>query len=178
MADMALPDLVRPSSVDSDRPLSRTSSHPASSISLMSSVAFSDSDDYFTCADEMGTVQSPLEESLFFNDDLEEPRFPLNADADELPSTVFIYSADLSLVASPNLSPCSLPLPSLIPPLTVDQATQSGKHDFRCPCEWATLVVWDHSLPGAFPPDSSTSILPLWWHNVECHGTFGYPTFM
>ncbi len=107
---MALLDLARPSSVDSDRPMSRLSSHSASSISLVSSIVSSDSDDYYTCIVEMDTDQFPLEEILFFDADLEEPNFSLDAEADEQSSVVLIYSADTSPVASPNPSPYPLPL--------------------------------------------------------------------
>ncbi len=123
---MASLDPIRPSSVDSDHPLSLFSSHSASSISLVSSI-LSDSDDYCTCADEMDTAQLSLEESLFFDAELEEPLFSLNADADEQPSIVLICSADSSPVASPNLSPClSPPFPLILPP-TVVSALESNK---------------------------------------------------
>ncbi|MCP4599778.1 MAG: hypothetical protein GY847_04430, partial [Proteobacteria bacterium] len=177
MASMALLDLVRPLSVDSNRPMSHLSSRSASSVLLVSSIASSDSYDYYTCTDEMDADQFPFEEVLFFNADLEEFNFPLNAEVDEQPSTVLISSVDVSPVASPSSSPC---LPSLFPltqPLTADQAMQSGEHDFYRLSEWATLVVWDPRLPGTFPPDSNMSILPPWWCNEECHGTFGYPAF-
>ncbi len=117
---MASLDLVRPSSVDSDRPMSRLSSRSASSISLVSSITSSDSHDYYTCADEMDSDQFPLEESLFFDTDLEELNFLLNAEANEQPSVVLIYSADTSPAVSPNSSPCPLPPFSSISPPTVE----------------------------------------------------------
>ncbi len=161
--------------------MSRPSSHLASSISLVSSAPSSGSDNYYTCTDEMDANQFPSEEFPSLDADSEAPDSPLDAEADELeqPSVVLIYSADTSPVASLNPSPCPLPsLPSLISPPNVDHAMQTGEHDFRRYREWATLVVWDPHLPGAFSPDSSTSILPPWWRGEECHGTFGYPAFM
>ncbi len=120
MAGMASLDLVRPSPVDSDRPMSRLSSRSASSVSLVSSIASSDSHDYYTCVDEMDSDQFLLEESVFFDADLEELNFPLNAEADEQPSVVLIYSADTSPAVSPNSSPCPLLPFSLISPLMVE----------------------------------------------------------
>ncbi len=71
MASVALSDLARPSSVDSDHPLSRCSSHTASSVSLMSSIASSDGD-YHLCIDEMASEESSSDEFLFVKADLKE----------------------------------------------------------------------------------------------------------
>ncbi len=171
MASMASLDFAHPSSVDSDHPMSRLSSRSASSISLISSVVSSDLDDYYSCAEEMAADQRLLHGSR------EELDLSSDAEADQQPSTVFIHSIGTSPVATPDLSHCPLsPLP-LILPSTADCATQSDEHNFSCPCEWATLVVWGPRLSGTFPPDSNTYILPPWWRGEECHGTFGYPAF-
>ncbi len=175
MASMASLDLARPSSVDSDRPMSHLSSRSASSVSLASSIVSSESDTYYSCTGAMPADLRLLDKSPFSEAEF---NFPLDIEADEQPSTVLIYLAEVSPVASPDLSSCSpLPFPSTQLSI-VDCAMQSGEHDFPRLSEWATLVVWDPRLPGAFPPNSNTSILPSWWHNAECLGTFGYPAFM
>ncbi len=123
--------------------MSRLSSHSASSISLISSIASSDLDDYYSCAEEMAADQHLLDGSR------EEFNLSLDAEADQQPTTVFIYSVGTSPVVMPDPFYCPLlPLP-LILPSTTDQATQSGEHDFYHPSEWATLVTWDPRLPGA-----------------------------
>ncbi len=178
MTDLALPDLPRPSSVDSDHPISPLSSRSASSISLASSVLSAGSDNY--CTAEMDANPSPSEETPFLDANSEVLDSSLDAEADELeqPSVVLIFSTDTSPAASPESSPCpSPPLPFLIPPSIIDHDMQTDEHDPRRNHEWATLVAWDPRLPGTFSPNSSTSILPPWWRGEECLGTFGYPAF-
>ncbi len=168
MASMALFDFARPSLVDSDRPMSHSSTCSASSHSLISSIASSDLEDYYSCADDMAAELDEFSEEL---------NFLLDVEAEEQPSTVFIYSANASPDASSNSSPCPPSSVPLIQPLTADHAMQSEERDFFRLSEWATMVVWDPHLPGTFPLDSNTSILPPWWRGEECHGTFGYPAF-
>ncbi len=174
---MALFDFTQPSSVDSDHPMSHLSSHSASSVSLASTITSSDSDDYYSCINEMATDESLPEETLFNEADLEELNIPLEAEADDQPSTILIYSIATSPIASLNPSPCPLTPLSFISPLTVEQAIQSGEHDFLRPSRGTTIVVWDPRLPGNFQPESHTSTLPPWWRSDECLGTFGFPAY-
>ncbi len=67
MASMAQFDSIRPSSVDSDPPMSPLSSRSASSISLAS---MSDSD-YQSCVNEMPTKELPLDDFSVDNADSE-----------------------------------------------------------------------------------------------------------
>ncbi len=111
------------------------------------------------------------------DESLEELDFPFDVEAEEQPSTVLIYSANALPDVLSKSPPCPPSSDPLIQPLTADHATQSEERDSLRLSEWATLVVWDPRLPGTFPPDSNTSILPPWWRGEECHGTFGYPAF-
>ncbi len=120
MASMASFDFTRPSSVDSDRPMSHSSSRSASSLSLVSSVVSSDLEDYFSCTDDMATE---LDESS------EELNFPSDDEAEEQPSTVLIYSGSASPDASSKSPLCPPSSDSLIQPLTTDRATQSDERD-------------------------------------------------
>ncbi len=142
MAGVTSSDLIRPSSVDSDHPLSRCSSRIASSVSLMSSIA-SSNDDYRSCIDEMASEETLPDEFLFDEADLKElgisPEIemnkvdpetsihPLEAESDDQPSTILIYS---TVATSPLLFTSPLPPLSVILPETADQAVQSGEHDF------------------------------------------------
>ncbi len=180
MASVAPFDFARPSSVDSDCPLSHCSSHPASSVLLMSSIASSDCD-YHSCIDEMATEESLSDEFLFDKADLEElgvlPEtetneadleesvIPLEVEVDDQPSTILIYS---TVATSPLLFSSPLPPLSVTLSETADQAVQSGEHDFSRPTGGTTIVVWDPRLPNSFPPISHTSILPPWWRSEEC----------
>ncbi len=158
---------VRPSSVDSNPPMSPLSSRSASSVSLAS---LSDSD-YQSCVDEMPTEELPLDDFSVDNVDSEEFEIPLEAETGNQPSIVLIHSI------------ATLPVPSPLPPLpfifclTVEQAIQSGEHDPSRPSGGATIVIWDPRLSGSFPPVSRTSILLPWWRSDTCLGTFGFPTY-
>ncbi len=189
MAGVALFDFVRPSSVDSDCPLSHCSSHSASSVSLMSMISSFDGD-YHSCIDEMASEESSSDEFLFDEADLEELGImpetemnkadlgesvvPLEAEVDDQPSTILIYS---TVAMSPLLFSSPLPPLSVTLPETADQAVQSGEHDFLRWTGSATIVVWDPRLPNSFPPTCRTSILPPWWQSEECVGTFGFPAY-
>ncbi len=138
---MAESVFVRPSSIDSDCLMSLASSHSASSDSLVSSNASSDSD-YHSCIDKMASETSLSDEFLFDKADLkelgisletemnevglQESAIPLEAEVDDYPSTVLLYS---TVASSPIL------FPSPLPPLpftflgTADQAVQSGEHE-------------------------------------------------
>ncbi len=123
----------------------------ASSVLLVSMITSSESDDYYSCVDEMTTDQYLPEETLFNEADLEELNIPLEAEADDPPSAVLIYFVTTSLITLPNPPLCSLPPLSFIFPSTVEQAVQSSKHDFRQLSGGVMTVVWDHRLPGTFP---------------------------
>ncbi len=186
MANLALPGPARPSSVDSDRdsdrPLSRLSNRSTSSLSLVSSVSSSGSENYCLCTDEMDANPSHFEETSLPEVEPEVSSPPLDADAvtdeHEQSSVVLIYSINSSPIATPVSSPCpSPPLPFAVSSSDVDCDTQTDEHD---PCRdhgQATLVVWDPRLSGIIPSSSKTSILPPWWRGDECLGTFGFPAF-
>ncbi|MCP4606420.1 MAG: hypothetical protein GY847_38920, partial [Proteobacteria bacterium] len=152
---MAESIFVQPSSIDSDRPMSLASSHSASSDSLVSSNASSDSD-YRSCIDEMASETSPSDEFLFdeadlkelgisleteMNEvDLQESIIPLEAEVDDYPSTVILY---LTVASSPILFPSPLlPIPFIFPE-TADQAVQSGEQELSRLIGSSMLVVWD-----------------------------------
>ncbi len=120
MASMAQFDSVRPSSVDSDRPMSRLSSRSASSISLASSTTLSDSD-YHSCVNEMSTEGFLSDEFSFNGVDLEELEILLEAEADDQPLTVLVYS----IASSPVPSPLLMPPLSIIHSTTIEQPIQS-----------------------------------------------------
>ncbi len=138
---MAESIFVRPSSIDSDRPMSLASSRSASSDLLVSLNASSDSD-YHSCIDEMASETSPSDEFLFNEADLKELSIPLEtemdeadlqgsiipleAEIDDYPSTVIIYS---TVTSSPILFLSSPPPLSFVLPETTDQAVQSGEHE-------------------------------------------------
>ncbi len=66
---MAESVFIRPSSIDSDHPMSLASSHFASSDLLVSSNASSDSD-YRSCVDELDSETAPPDDLLFDEADL------------------------------------------------------------------------------------------------------------
>ncbi len=189
MAGVISSVLARSTSVDSDHPLSHCSSRPASSVSLMSLTA-SSKDDYCSCFDEMVSDEASSDEFLFDEADLKEHGIspetemneldpgvfihPLEVESDDQPSTVLIYSTVTML---PLLFSSPLPPLSVIPPETIDQAVQSGEHDFLRRTRNATIVVWDPRLPNSFPPTCRTLILPPWWRSDQCVGTFGFPAY-
>ncbi len=159
---MAESAFVRPSFINSDHPMSLASSHFASSDSLVSSNASSDSD-YHSCIDEMASETSLFDEFLFDQADLrelgissetemnkvdpQESAIPLEAEVDDYPSTVLLYS---TVASSPILFPSTLPLLPLIFLETTDQAVQSGEHELSRPIGSSTLVVWDPRLSNSF----------------------------
>ncbi len=63
-------------------------------------------------------------------------------------------------------------------PCSVDQSVQIDEHEPNHPRVGATLVVWDPNLPNSFQPASRMSILPSWWHSLECYSTFGEAAYM
>ncbi len=157
--------------------MSRLSRRSASSVSLASMIPSSNSDDYYSCADETALNDLLFEETLYNEIDLEELSVLQETDIDDQPSIVLIYSIATSPIVSPNLSLCPLLSLPFIPPSTIERAVQMEEHDFYRLREWATIVGWDPRLPGTFPLESPTSILPPWWRSEECLGTFGFPAY-
>ncbi len=121
----------------------------------------------------MPTKEFPPDDFSVDNADSEELEIPLEAEADDQPSTVLIYS----IAMSPILSPLPMPPLSFIYPTTAEQSIQSDEHDFLRPRGGATIVIWDPRLAGSFPPISCMSILLLCWRSDVCLGTFGFPTY-
>ncbi len=100
--------------------MSCLSSHLASSVSLASTFASSNSDDFYSCDDEMATDEYPPEQIPSSEANLEELNFPLEADAEDQPFTVLIHSAVTSLIASPNPFLSSPPPLPLVSSLTIE----------------------------------------------------------
>ncbi len=73
----------------------------------------------------MATEETPFDEIPSDEADLEELHIPLEAEADDLPSTVVIHSAATSPIPSSSFS-----LLLSVPRSTVERAVQSGEHDF------------------------------------------------